>query len=148
MPTPYQRIWSSFTSKIEDVHLANLSMKDQIADQMDWMNEALTYMEMNDLVLESDLNERDDVMLEFTDDLTRPEVELIAMYMVMAWYGRTINSLQHTSMFIGTSGEKWDSQTKHLASMIEARDYWMNQARALYRDKHTHHNTYLGEKKK
>lgn len=148
MPTPYQKVWSSFTSKIEDVHLANFPIEDQIADQIDWMNEALAYMEMKNLILDSDLSERDDDMLEFTSDLSRTEIELLAIFMVMAWYGRTINSLQHTSMFIGTSGEKWDSQTKHLSSMMQAREYWMNEGHSLFRDYHTHHNSYLEDTKK
>lgn len=145
MATPYSRIWTSFLDKIQDPVLASLSIEDQVSDCLSWMNEALLHMEMKNLLTESDLTLRDDDALEFEEDLKFFEIEAIAMFMCGAWYSRSINSVSHTSWFVGSSGEKFEMQHKHLSSMIEARDYWFEEARKLFRDKNIMTNIYLGE---
>lgn len=145
MATPYSRIWNSFLDKIQDPVFAQLSIEDQISDCLGWMNEALLHVEMKNLKTESNLALRDDKALEFEDDLKLFEIEALAMFMCGAWYSRSINSAAHTSWFIGSSGEKFEMQHKHLSSMIETRDYWYEEGRKLFRDKNILLNDYLGE---
>lgn len=145
MATPYKRIWTSFLDKIQDPVFAKMTVEDQISDCLSWMNEALLYIEMRNLKTDSDLSLRDDDALEFEEDLKLYEIEALAMFMCGAWYSRSINSVSHTSWFVGTSGEKFEMQHKHLSSMTEARDYWYREARKLFRDKNVLNNIYLEE---
>ena len=45
----------------------------------------------------------------FDEDLTNGEIEVLSLYMVVAWYDSQINSLEHTNMFYGSKDEKWTS---------------------------------------
>ena len=143
MGTPYKTIWDSFVHKIEDVNLPYMSAEDQARECIGWMNEALIHIEMDCIVIDSDLNERDDISLEFEEDLSYSDCEIISMYMVGAYYSRIVNSLEHTSLFVGTSGEKWESQKGHLEAMRSMRDYWLEEGKRLARNKHTLINSYL-----
>lgn len=143
MATPYQVIFESFESKIEDHDLARMTIEDRLADEISYMNEAITYLIMGGLVLDADLSKKEDKQLEFEDDLSVPEIEILAMYMVGAWHSRRVNSLAHTSLFVGSSGEKWDQQKSHWETSRDMRDYWFNEARFLYTNWHTHNNAYL-----
>lgn len=83
--------------------------------------------------------------MEFEEDLTITEIEVIAMYMVAAWYTPTINSLSHTKMLVTSNTSKYTDQSKHLDSMIAARNYWINEARKRFRNKNVNRNSYLEE---
>lgn len=146
MATSWIKVFDSFMNKIEDVDLASLELEDQIEDLKGFLYEALTYIAMSDLTLDSNLNEMNEIRMEFEDDLSIFEVELIAKYMVVAWYSRQVNSLQHTNLFVGTTGERFTDQNQHLKQILAAREYWEVEARKQYRNKHILNNDYFDKK--
>lgn len=141
--TSYDSVYDRFLMKIEDLDLARMSSGDQSEMLVSWLNSALAMMEMENIVLNNDFTSRDDDEETFEADLTNSEIELIALYMTVAWYEARVNSLEHTSLFVGSSSEKWTNQLKHMEMIANIRDRWKNEARKLYRAYNTHNNSYL-----
>ena len=109
----------------------------------EWLDSAIGYIEMDTLQIANDLSDRDNDLQEFTADLTNMEIELIAMYMVVAWYEPKISSLEHTLLFVGAKDEKWTSQKEHMEMMINARDKVRLEARKYFRNYGYKNNSYL-----
>ena len=118
--TPYGIIFSSFLKRIEDEILPKFEESEQNEIMIGYLNDAVAMMTADDLMIEHDLNNKDDDLMEFTDDLNNLEVELLSKVMVVSWYEQKINSIETTVMMIGVSGEKWTSQ-KDLAESMKAR---------------------------
>jgi len=145
MATPYETVFKSFKKRIEDKDLPLLSEYDQEEMMTEWLDSAIGYIELEGLKIENDLSDRDNDLQEFNADLTNSEIEVIAMYMVVAWYDPKINSLQHTLMFVGTKDEKWTSQKDHLNMMMTIQDSKRLEARKYFRNYCYKHNKYLGD---
>lgn len=145
MATPYETIYNSFLKRIEDKDLPTFS--EDVQDQIlaGYLDTAIGYIELDGLKIISDLSNRDNELAEFKDDLTNAEIEVIAMYMVAAWYEPKINSLQTTLLFIGSKDEKWTSQKDYLNMMKENRDAWKLEARKYFRNYGYKNNSYLGD---
>lgn len=143
--TPYSLIYKSFLKKIEDKDFPLFSEDEQLRLLNDYLDTALGYIELEDLSIENDFYDRDDETQLFADDLTRGEIELIATYMVAAWYEPKINSLEHTLMFVGSKDEKWTSQKEHLEMMTSARDKWLLKGRKFFRSYKIKNNDYIGD---
>ena len=109
-----------------------------------YLNDAIAMMTADDLMIEHDLNNKDDDLMEFTDDLNNLEVELLSKVMVVSWYEQKINSIETTVMMIGVSGEKWTSQKDLAESMKTRQTKAYKEARKLARGYHYRNNNYLG----
>ena len=127
--TPYEYIFDSFKRKIEDKDLFTYTEDEQTEMLTGWLDTAIGYIEMEQLQMVNDLSDRDNENQWFNADLKNYEIEVIAMYMVVAWYEPRINSLEHTLLFVGASGEKWTDQNAHMKMMKTARDEWKLEAR-------------------
>ena len=145
MATSYETIYSRFLKRIEDKDLPNFSEYEQNQMMAGWLDTAIGYIELDGLKIKSDLSNRDNDLEEFADDLTNAEIEVVAMYMVAAWYEPKINSLEHTLVFIGSKDEKWTSQKEHLNMMTASRDKWKLEARKYFRNYGYKNNSYLGD---
>lgn len=143
MATPYEDIFKRFTKRIEDKDLPRFSEDDQLEMLTGWLDTAIGYIELDGLRIKNDLSDRDNDLQEFTADLSNCEMEVIAMYMVAAWYEPKINSLETTLMFIGSKDEKWTTQKDQLAMQKEKRDYWKLEARKYFRNYGYKNNSYL-----
>lgn len=143
MATPYENIYKSFLKKIEDKDLPLFSDEEQIEILTDWLNSAISYIELEGIQLVNNLSDRDNDLQQFNTDLLNYEIELIAMYMVVAWYEPKINSLQHILMFVGASGEKWTSQKEHLDMMMNVQESKRLEARKYARNYGYMHNSYI-----
>lgn len=113
MATPYEKIYERFLSKITDFNL--VEMDDYSFDKMmqDWLNSSIVRMRR----CKHDLSLRDDVVQEFTEDLSDLEVELLSLGMVDAWVTPMLNSTELTLQFIGGKEEKYYSQAQHLSEL-------------------------------
>ena len=142
--TPYETIFNSFLKRIEDEILPKFEESEQNEIMIGYLNDAIAMMTADDLMIEHDLNNKDDDLMEFTDDLNNLEIELLSKVMVVSWYEQKINSIETTVMMIGVSGEKWTSQ-KDLAESMKTRQIKAyREARKLARGYHYRNNTYLG----
>ena len=144
MATPYEEIFKRLKKRIEDRDLASFSPNEQEEMMTEWLDAAIGYIELDNLKLINNLSDRDNDYQEFEADLTNAEMEVVAMYMVAAWYEPKINSLQATLLFVGSKDEKWTSQKDHLAMMISNRDYWKLEARKYFRNYCYKNNSYIG----
>lgn len=141
--TPYEYIYDSFKRKIEDKDLFTYTEDEQTEMLTGWLDTAIGYIEMEQLQMVNDLSDRDNENQWFNADLKNYEIEVIAMYMVVAWYEPRINSLEHTLLFVGASGEKWTDQNAHMKMMKTARDEWKLEARKYFRNYGYKKNSYL-----
>lgn len=146
MATPYETVFNSFKRKIEDKDLPLFTSSEQEEMLSGWLDTAIAYVELDQLKIENDLSDRDNDLQEFSADLKNSEIEVIAMYMVVAWYDQKINSLQVTLQFIGSKDEKWTAQKDYLEMQKSNREYWRLEARKYFRNYGYKINSYLGTK--
>lgn len=139
--TPFEDIYDRFLKRIEDTDLAGFTQPEQDEILKEYFDSAMAYINVEQLSIEHDLTNRNDD--EFLDDLTNVEQELIAMYMVAAWYEHKIHSLELTSMFIGTSSEKWTDQMKLKSTLEAARQKVWLEARNYFKKYAARNNSYL-----
>lgn len=143
--TSYETVFESFKKRIEDKDLPLFTEEEQNSLMTGWLDTAIGYIELDKLKINNDLSDRDNDLQTFNIDLDNCEIEVIAMYMVAAWYEPKINSLEHTLLFVGSSSEKWTSQKDHLNMMVETRDKWKLEARKYFRNYRYKENDYLGD---
>lgn len=142
--TSYQKIFSSFLRKIEDSSLAKLSDEDQTTMLTGWLDDAIGMIELDDLKIKSDLSDRDNNKQSFTANLYNSEIEVISLYMVVAWYEPIVNSLEHTGMFWGSKDDKWSNQKDHYESTKKVQESYRIRARKYFRNYAYRHNDYIG----
>lgn len=141
--TPYENVFKSFLRKIEDKDLPSFNEDEQIEMLTGWLDSAIAYIELDKLKIKNDLSDRDNDLQEFTADLYNCEIEVISMYMVVAWYEPKINSLEHTLLFVGSKDEKWTGQKEHLEMMKSVQREKRLEARKYFRNYGYKENSYL-----
>lgn len=143
--TSYTTIYERFLNKIEDSQLALMADDDREEMLYQWLITALGFIEMDDLKMDTDLSDRDDEARCFNVDLSNAEIEGIALFMVVAWYEGTVNSLEHTLLFMGSKDEKWTSQKDHWKTSVEVQDNYRKRARKYFRNHSSRHNSYIDD---
>lgn len=132
--TPYSIIYQKFLSKIEDVSLPQMTEEDRLSMLYGWLDSALGIIVAEQISMQHELTQRDDTMCCFTIDLESNEIEAIALYMVGVWYDDKVNSLEHTTMFFGTTDEKWHNSKDHLRAISEIQENYFKKGRRLFRN--------------
>lgn len=146
--TSYEQIFERFLDKIEDVDLAKMDFEDRLMMLNHWFISAIAYVEADMLNMEHDLSDRDEESQAFNQDLTNAEIEVLSLYMVVAWYDSKINSLDHTLLFMGSKDEKYTSQRDHWKQTKEMQDFYRKRARKYFRNHSSRNNSYIkGETK-
>lgn len=145
--TPYSKIYTSFKKKIEDADLPNFTPEEQEEILEGYLSSSISYIFLKGISIVHDLENRDDENKCFLDDLLVPEIELVAMFMVVAWYEPKINSLENTLLMVTPSGEKWTNQKEHMTALKTARDFWENKAIGYYSTYKAKYNSYLGNER-
>jgi hypothetical protein len=136
LATPYSKIYDRFGQKIIDFDLAE--MDDYSLNEMllGWLETAIVRTRKCD----HDLSLRDDETEEFQEDLTALEVELLALGMVDAWIGQSLNSTENIRQFIGGKEEKYYSQAAHISALLSIRDEVKKEMKSLH-NYHTYTNS-------
>ena len=113
MATPYEKIYNRFAQKITDFNLVELD-DDSLSEMLlGWLNSAIVRIRR----CKHDLSKRDDEILEFSEDLSEIEIELLSMGMVDAWVSQYLNSTENVLQMIGGKEEKYYSQASHMAEI-------------------------------
>ena len=113
MATPYEKIYKRFSQKITDFNLVELD-DDSLGEMLlGWLNSAIVRIRR----CQHDLSKRDDEILEFSEDLSDIEIELLSMGMVDAWVSQYLNSTENVLQLIGGKEEKYYSQASHMAEI-------------------------------
>ena len=141
--TSYETVFKRFENKVEDIKVLKLASDDWTELCLEWLNSAIAMIELDQLKIEHDLTKKNDVLFEFEDTLTNGEIEVVALYMVVAWYDIRLNSLEHTNMFYGSKDEKWTSQKEHANYIMSIQKKYKKEARKYFRNHSSRSNSYL-----
>lgn len=141
--TSYSVIFKRFENKIES--LEHIKLGDDFWNELcvEWLNSALGMIELDDLKITNDLTQKDDELQVFKSDLTNAEIEVISMYMVVAWYDVQLNSLELTNFFYGSKDEKWESKKEHANYILAIQEKYRKKARKYFRNHSSRNNSYL-----
>ena len=128
MATPYEKIYNRFSQKITDFNLSE--MDDFSLDEMlhGWLNSAIVNVRKR----EHNLSLRDDDIMEFQEDLSDLEIEMLALGMKLAWIDQYLNSTENVLQFIGGKEEKYYSQANHIAEIRELRKDTVREMQSLH----------------
>lgn len=147
--TSYETIFQRFESKIEDLAPEEIGVQGWHEMEKEYLNTALGMIELDDLYFYNDndtkntFSDRDDEIEEFGRDLSNKEIEILSLYMVVAWYEPKVNSLEHTLMYYGSKDEKWTSQKDHLKVISDKQQEYLRRARSYYSHNAGRNNPYL-----
>jgi hypothetical protein len=114
MSTPYENVFDSFLSKIEDDFYTNIQF-DIEADLTKLLNTAIVQFDFPKV----DILDKDDVMQQFNIDLSLHEIEILANFMKLEWIKRKINSASLLQQMIGDKDFRLTSQANHLKVLID-----------------------------
>lgn len=141
--TFYSEIFDRFKNKIQDKDLVILEEEDQIEQLTLWLDSAIGYIELDGLKITNNLSDRNNSYQKFNTDLSNAEIEIISLYMVVAWYDIKINSLEHTLMYFGSKDEKWTNQKDHLKETKDTREMYRRKAKNYFLNYSSKNNSYL-----
>jgi len=128
--TPYQIIYKRFLDQLTDFDLPRMSDSELAAYCLSFMKSAIVHIRP----LESDLEARNDLVMEFEENLLEIEIQIIVCHMVAEWVGQKLYNTQLVTMFLGTKDEKFNSQANMIAALESLRDRKLAEARTLRRD--------------
>jgi hypothetical protein len=128
MATPYEKIYNRFSQKITDFNLVELD-NDSLGEMLlGWLNSAIVRMRR----CKHDLTKRDDELLEFAEDLSDIELELLAMGMVDAWVSQYLNSTENVLQMVAGKEEKFFSQASHIAELRSIKEENLREMNRLH----------------
>lgn len=116
MATPYSKIYESFLSKIKDYDLAGLSDELLTYDLHSLLESALPFF----LCSKISLQERDEELQEFQNDLGLEEINIIAVLMKREWFKRNIADTDVIKQKYGEADFEFKSQASHLNALCNA----------------------------
>ena len=82
MATKYDAVYQKFLSRISDYDCLEFDVSTQYAIMKDYLTSAAA--DFND-VCRVNLDDKDDLILQFNEDLTNKEIEILAVGMVCHW---------------------------------------------------------------
>jgi hypothetical protein len=114
MSTPYENLFDSFLSKIEDNLYTDIQF-DIEADLTKLLNAAIVQFDFPKV----DIFDKDDDMQQFNVDLSIHEIEILANLMKLEWIKRGINSKRLLEQMVGDKDFRLTSQANHLKVLID-----------------------------
>lgn len=136
MGTPYQKVYERFLNQLIDFDLPRMSDSELAAYCLGFMKTAIIHIRP----LESNLEARNDSIMEFEEELLEVEIQIIACHMVAEWVGQKLYNSQLVTMFLGTKDEKFNSQANMISALKDLRDVKLAEARTLRRDYQYQHS--------
>ena len=115
MATPFETIIDCFLGKITDDMYLELTYEDTMRDAKLFLLDAIPYFEFPRFAL----YDYDAELEEYNVDLTREEINILALLMKTAWLERQINSVENTRMKYSGSDFKMTSQANHLSKLLQ-----------------------------
>lgn len=99
MATKYDAVYQRFLSKISDYDMLEFDVSTQYALMHDYLASAAA--DFND-VCRMDLDDRDDLILQFNADLNNKEIEILAVGMVRHWLAPKVLSSENLRNALNT----------------------------------------------
>lgn len=126
--TPFSEIYNIFFSKITDDFYMEITEDETKAMAQDLLLQAIPSFEFPRVPLDYELDglledQNGNVKTEsyFTHQLTHEEENILATYMVVAWLGQQLASVELVRMKYSGSDFKFTSQANHLAKLNQLR---------------------------
>jgi hypothetical protein len=126
MSTPFDTVFDSFLSKIEDDLYTNIQF-DAEADLTKLLNAALIQFQFPKV----DILDKDDTLQQFNVDLSLYEIEILSNLMKLEWIKRQINSTRLLQQAIGDKDFRLTSQANHLKVLIDLKSTTENDVNSL-----------------
>jgi hypothetical protein len=114
MSTPFEKVFDSFLSKIDDNLYSNLEF-DVEADLTKLLNSAIVQFDFPKV----DIFDKDDDLRQFNVDLSIHEIEILSNLMKLEWIKRQMNSVNLLKQMIGDKDFRLTSQANHLKVLID-----------------------------
>lgn len=140
--TSFDTIIDAFLSKITDDMYLELTEEDTIRDAKQYLLDAIPYFEFPRFAL-YDYDAEQGV---YNVDLTKEEINILAILMKQAWLDRQINSVENTRMKYSGSDFKFTSQANHLQKLLtlKTENHRENiHAQRLYKRRKTHEDGHI-----
>lgn len=137
--TSYHEIYDRFLRKITDFNLPQLDDSELQEICKGYMESAIAKFKK----IQSDLSKRDNVVLQFDEDLLDVEKEILALQMVCEWVEPQVNSTLLLSQMVGWKEDRFFAQSNQIAALKSLRDGAEERARALRRDWSYQNSSYL-----
>lgn len=137
--TSYHEIYDRFLRKITDFNLPQLDDSELQEICKGYMESAIAKFKK----IQSDLSKRDNVVLQFDEDLLDVEKEILALQMVCEWVEPQVNSTLLLSQMVGWKEDRFFAQSNQIAALKSLRDSAEERARALRRDWSYQNSSYL-----
>lgn len=112
--TSFNTIIDRFLSKVTDDMYLELTEEDTIRDAKQYLLDAIPYFEFPRFPI----FDYDEEVGAFASNLTKEEINILAILMKQAWLDRQINSIEITRMKYSGSDFKMTSQANHLAKLL------------------------------
>ena len=118
--TTFDVIYNSFTSKITDDMYMELDQAQTAAMQKELLVSALPWFEFPRV----DIYDFNEDLEEYNISLSKEEVNIIATYMIVEWFGQQLASVENTRMKYSGSDFKFTSQANHMQKLLQLKkDY-------------------------
>jgi hypothetical protein len=117
MSTPYETLFDSFLSKIEDDLYTNIQF-DIESDMIKLLNSAIVQFQFPKV----NILDKDDDLQQFNVDLSIYEIEILANLMKLEWTKRQINSTNLMKQMIGDKDFRLTSQANHLKVLLDLKN--------------------------
>lgn len=140
--TSFDTIIDAFLSKITDDMYLELTEEDTLRDAKQYLLDAIPYFEFPRFAL-YDYDAEQGV---YNVDLTKEEINILAILMKQAWLDRQINSVENTRMKYSGSDFKFTSQANHLQKLLtlKTENHRENiHAQRLYKRRKTHEDGHI-----
>lgn len=127
--TLLQDIFDAFLKKITDDMYLELTPEQTWGMRFELFESALPWFEFPRF----DISAYNLDLEEYEVDLTKEEINIIATYMVVEWYGQQLASVEVTRMKYSGNDFKFTSQAAHMGKLKEAKNEFERQGFHLQR---------------
>lgn len=118
--TTFDVIYNTFTSKITDDMYMELTAAETAAMHKELLINALPWFEFPRV----DIYDFNEDLEEYNISLSREEINIIATYMIVEWFGYQLASIENTRMKYSGSDFKFTSQANHMQKLLQLKkDY-------------------------
>lgn len=129
MATTFSKVYESFFSKITDDMYMEYSKEQTESMQQDLLIEAIPFFEFPRVnIFDYDLDSK-----SFNCDLNVEEINIIATYMVVAWMGQQLASVDNVRMKYSGADFKFTSQANHMDKLLKIKDSYQQKGFHLQR---------------
>lgn len=141
MATPYLDVYNRFLNKVTDYFIFDLSDEETCDYCYTLMISALA-----DLTnIEHNLNNMDDELAQFNEDLSNTEMEYIAYQMVCEWVNPQIHNTTLTTQFVASNEAKFFAPSNLLNQLRGLREDSLARRKKIRRDWNLSHSEYFDQ---